>query len=169
MENSVMVYSTYSNTKRRNTNIRRNHDLYIDGNTVRKINAAEEIQKPIERKESRTAAKNNRQNALYMNLGYVIFLIGALVASAIILMSYISLQSDIIIATRKVAALESELNNLKLSNDEDYARAASSVDLEQIRSIAIGELGMKYAKEGQIINVSGEGSDYVRQLAEIQK
>ena len=164
-----MAYSTYSNTKRRNTNVKRNHDLYIDGNTVRKINAAEEIQKPIERKESRTAAKNNQQNALYMNLGYVIFLIGALVASAIILMSYISLQSDIIIATRKVAALESELNNLKLSNDEDYARAASSVDLEQIRSIAIGELGMKYAKEGQIINVSGEGSDYVRQLAEIQK
>ena len=99
----------------------------------------------------------------------MVFLVGALVVSAIVLMSYISLQSDVIIATRKVASLESELNNLKLSNDEDYARAASSVDLEQIRSVAIGELGMKYAKEGQIINVSGEGNDYVRQLAEIQK
>ena len=54
-------------------------------------------------------------------------------------------------------------------NDENYARAASSVDLEEIRSVAIGELGMRYAKEGQIINVSGEGSDYVRQLAQIQE
>ena len=41
--------------------------------------------------------------------------------------------------------------------------------VEEIRSVAIGELGMKYAKEGQIINVSGEGKDYVRQLAEIQE
>ena len=164
-----MAYSTYSNAKKRNKNARRTHDSYIEGNTVRKINVVEEIQKPIERKESRTAGKKKPYTALRMNIGYVVFLIGALVVSAMILMSYISLQSDIIIATRKVASLESELNNLKLSNDEDYARAASSVDLEQIRSVAIGELGMKYAKEGQIINVSGEGSDYVRQLAEIQK
>ena len=169
MENNVMDYSTYSNTKRRNTNTRRAHDSYIEGNTVRKINTAEEIQKPIERKESRKNAKKNHHNTLRMNFGYMVFLIGALAASAIILMSYISLQSDIIIATKKVASLESELNNLKLSNDEDYARAASSVDLEQIRNVAIGELGMKYAKEGQIINVSGEGSDYVRQLAQIQE
>ena len=164
-----MAYSTYSNTKRRNANTKRKHDSYIEGNTVRKFDVVEELQKPIERKENRHNVKNKANNALYMNLGYVIFLIGALVASAIILMSYISLQSDIIIATRNVASLESELNNLKLSNDENYARAASSVDLEQIRSVAIGELGMKYAKEGQILNVSGEGSDYVRQLAEIQK
>ena len=164
-----MAYSTYSNTKRRNANVRRTHDSYIEGNTVRKIKAAEEIQKPIERRESREQAKRKQQNALRMNLGYMAFLVGALVVSAVILMSYISLQSDIIIATKRVASLESELNNLKLSNDEDYARAASSVDLEQIRSIAIGELGMKYAKQGQIINVSGEGNDYVRQLAEIQQ
>ena len=164
-----MAYSTYSNTKRRNTNVRRTHDSYIEGNTVRKINVAEEIQKPIERRESREHAKRKQQKALRLNLGYMAFLVGALVVSAVIIMSYISLQSDIIIATRKVASLESELNNLKLSNDEDYARAASSVDLEQIRSIAIGELGMKYAKQGQIINVSGEGNDYVRQLAEIQQ
>ena len=169
MENNVMAYSTYSNTKRRNANVRKTRDSYIEGNTVRKINVVEELQKPIERKESRENSKKKQSNALRMNLGYMIFLIGALAASAIILMSYISLQSDVIIATRRVASLESELNNLKLSNDEDYARAASSVDLEQIRSVAIGELGMKYAKEGQIINVSGEGSDYVRQLAEIQE
>ena len=164
-----MAYSTYSNTKKRNTNTKKTHYSYIEGNTVRKINEAEKIQKPVERKENRGDAKKNQQNALRLNFGYVVFLIGALAVSAMILMSYISLQSDIIIATRRVASLESELNNLKLSNDEDYARAASSVDLEEIRSVAIGELGMKYAKEGQIINVSGEGSDYVRQLAEIKE
>ena len=39
--------------------------------------------------------------------------------------------------------------------------------LEEIKKIAINELGMKYAKEGQVIIYSGEGSDYVRQYKAI--
>ena len=160
-----MAYSAYRTVQRTRTdNVRRN--TYVEGNTVRKLNVVEELQKPLETKEN---GKKNRDKSLYMNLGYVLFLIGALVIAAMILMSYIRVQSDIIISVRNIASLESELNNLKLSNDEDYARAASSVDLEEIRKVAIGELGMRYAKEGQIINVSGEGSDYVRQLAQIQE
>ena len=78
--------------------------------------------------------------------------------------------SDIIVKdSNRAVEVSSELNDLRLTNDEDYARAASSVDLEEIRRVAIGELGMRYAKEGQIINVSGEGNDYVRQLADIQE
>ena len=50
-----------------------------------------------------------------MNLGYVVFLIGALAVAAMILMSYIRVQSDIIISVRNIASLERELNNLKLS------------------------------------------------------
>lgn len=160
-----MAYSAYRTVQRTRTdNVRRN--TYVEGNTVRKLNLVEELQKPLETKEN---GKKNRDKSLYMNLGYVLFLIGALAIAAMILMSYIRVQSDIIISVRNIASLESELNNLKLSNDEDYARAASSVDLEEIRKVAIGELGMRYAKEGQIINVSGEGSDYVRQLAQIQE
>ena len=160
-----MAYSAYRTVQRTRTgNVRRN--TYVEGNTVRKLNVVEELHKPLETKEN---GKKNRDKSLYMNLGYVLFLIGALAIAAMILMSYIRVQSDIIISVRNIASLESELNNLKLSNDEDYARAASSVDLEEIRKVAIGELGMRYAKEGQIINVSGEGSDYVRQLAQIQE
>lgn len=160
-----MAYSAYRSVqKTRTNNVRRN--IYVEGNTARKLNVVEELQKPLETKEN---SKKKHDKSLYMNLGYVVFLIGALAVAAMILMSYIRIQSDIIISVRNISALESELNNLKLSNDEDYARAASSVDLDEVRRVAIGELGMKYAKEGQIINVSGEGSDYVRQLAQIQE
>ena len=163
-----MAYSAYRSVQRtKSGNVRRNtHNTYVEGNTVRKLNVVEELQKPLESKEK---SKKQHDSSLYMNLGYVVFLIGALVVAAMILMSYIRVQSDIIISVRNIASLESELNNLKLSNDEDYARAASSVDLDEVRRVAIGELGMRYAKEGQIINVSGEGSDYVRQLAQIQE
>ena len=160
-----MAHSAYRSVQKTRTgNVRRN--IYVEGNTARKLNVVEELQKPLETKEN---SKKKPDRSLYMNLGYVVFLIGALAVAAMILMSYIRIQSDIIISVRNIASMESELNNLKLSNDEDYARAASSVDLDEVRSIAIGELGMRYAKEGQIINVSGEGSDYVRQLAQIQE
>lgn len=164
-----MAYNTYRNVQNKNRNTVRRQETYIEGNTVQKFNVVEELQKPLEIKELSHTTRKNRDKALYMNLGYVLFLVAALVSAAMILIGYIRVQSDIIISVRNIASLESELNNLKLSNDEDYARAVSSVDLEEIRRVAIGELGMRYAKEGQIINVSGEGNDYVRQLEEIQK
>lgn len=164
-----MAHNSYRNVQSKHKNTARRHDTYIEGNTVRKFNVVEEIKNPTEVKQLSHTTRKNRDKALYMNLGYVVFLAAALLSAAMILISYIRIQSDIIISVRNIAAMESELNNLRLSNDEDYARAASSVDLEEIRRVAIGELGMRYAKEGQIINVSSEGNDYVRQLAEIQE
>ena len=56
---------------------------------------------------------------------------------------------------------------MKLDNDETYSRISSNVNLEEVRRIAIQELGMQYADEGQIIIFDGEDSDYVRQTGEI--
>ena len=157
----------YSGVQRRTAN-RRVQDTYVVGNTVRKLNVVEELQNPVQQKPVHHTVRKNREKALYMNLGYVLFLVAALASAAIILISYIQIQAEITLSVKHIASMESELNDLRLTNDENYARAASSVDLEEIRSVAIGELGMRYAKEGQIINVSGEGNDYVRQLADIE-
>ncbi len=162
-----MAYSSHGSVQRRISN--RVANTYVDGNTVRKLNVVEELQNPVQPKQVNRAVAKNREKALYMNLGYVLFLVAALVSAAIILISYIQLQAEITLSVKHIATMESELNDLRLTNDENYARAASSVDLDEVRSVAIGELGMRYAKEGQIINVSGEGNDYVRQLAEIQE
>ena len=102
-----------------------------------------------------------------MSAGYVLFLLTALVASGIILVYYIGLQSDITNSVKHISVLERQLNELKVANEEDYSRISSSVDLEEIRRIAIQELGMQYAQEGQIISFASENSDYVKQMAEI--
>ena len=162
-----MAYSTYGSVQRRTTN-KRVYNTYVDGNTARKLNVVEELQNPTQPKKVNHTVRKNREKALYMNLGYVLFLVAALASAAIILIGYIQIQAEITLAVKNIATMESELNDLRLTNDENYARAASSVDLDEIRSVAIGELGMRYAKEGQIINVSGEGNDYVRQLADIE-
>ena len=142
---------------------------YTEGNTVRKFYVNEEVNAPVQVPRVSHSTQKNRDKARHMNLGYVLFLVAALAGAGIILINYIKIQSELTITVKRIANLESELNDLRLSNDEDYSRAASSVDLEEIRRVAIGELGMRYAKEGQIINVLEEGSDYVRQLSEFEE
>ena len=164
-----MAYNTRKNEYKRNGNTERKYDAYIEGNVVRKPVRVPQINEPAPIRELSHNTRKNRDKALYMNLGYVLFLTAALFCAGMIVISNIRIKSDITVRVENIAALECELNNLKLSNDEDYNRAASSVDLEEVRKIAIGELGMRYAKEGQIINVTGEGSDYVRQLSPIEE
>ena len=41
------------------------------------------------------------------------------------------------------------------------------MDLEEIKRIAIQELGMQYAEEGQIISFASESNDYVKQMEDI--
>lgn len=98
-----------------------------------------------------------------MNPGYVLFLSVALVFAVMTLCSYINLQSDITNQVDAISEMESRYNNLKLTNDEEYNRINNSIDLEEIKAVAIGELGMTYAREGQIVNVEDSETDYVRQ------
>ena len=139
---------------------------YIQGSAVRKLDVTREIEQSPKKKLSNTARKN-REKAEHMSLGYVLFLSIALFATGCILVGYIGLQSDITNSIKRIASLERELNDLKLANDEEYNRITSNVDLEEVRRIAIQELGMQYAEEGQIVVFQSENNDYVKQIAAI--
>lgn len=139
---------------------------YVHGNTVRKPDIVREIES-APRKRLSNATRKNREKAEHMSPGYVLFLSLALFATGWILVGYISLQSDITNSIHHISMLESELNDLRLANDEEYNRITSSIDLEEVRRIAIQDLGMKYAQEGQIISFESENSDYVKQMSSI--
>ena len=102
-----------------------------------------------------------------MNIGYVLFLASALLAVGFVLTTYLTLKSDITNSVKNIARLESELNNMKLDNDERESRISSNTNLEEVRQTAIQELGMQYAGEGQIITFNSEDNDYVIQKGEI--
>lgn len=53
------------------------------------------------------------------------------------LIGYIRMESSITQSVKQVAALQSQLNNLKTENDEMKNRIDSSINLEEIRRIAI--------------------------------
>ncbi|MCR5101607.1 MAG: cell division protein FtsL [Butyrivibrio sp.] len=143
-------------------------EKYIEGNTVRKDDL---LREDYRRREERRLIKleNERHaNAKRASIGNLIFMVLAVAATCAILVSYITIQATVRSSVKNIAELESTLNTMKQDNDEAYNKANSSLDLEEIKRIAIQEYGMTYASEGQIITYSDEGgNDYVRQIAPI--
>ena len=155
--------TTYDENRRRNG--RNMEDEYVYGNVVRKTEPQKRWEeKPI--KKPQPEVKKNREKAHHMNAGYVLFLTGALCLAAFILVNYIQMQAELTTLTKIVASKQSELNHLKRANEEEYNRITNSIDLEEIKRIAMGELGMVYAQEGQIVTYESETRDYMRQATE---
>ena len=141
--------------------------IYIDGNTARKLQSIPVNRNRMQNDQIRRQQVKRQHRVAPMNLGYIFFMMLATLVVCVVLIGYVELQADITNRINHISKLESQLNDLKLANDEEYTKIMSSVDLEEIKIIAIEELGMKYAKDGQVITYSGEGNDYVRQYKEI--
>lgn len=150
--------------QRRTANRMRNQ-AYIGGTVITRENVIEEMNKPYRTVDARVA--KNREKTKKWNFSYVLFLTAAAGLVGISLIGYIRVQSELVAATKNVAALESRLNDMKLTNDEELQRIEAAVNLEEIKRIAVEELGMTYATDGQVVTISDEGSDYVRQMEEL--
>ena len=169
-----------------NTRRNQNIGMYVDGNTVRKVQYSQAVPARVSnpgrdyRQENRpnrqkktavhsAARRRARSRAFQMSVGYVSFLSVAAVASVFICVNFLKLQAEVTTARKTVASLESQYSELKLANDAAYSKAVSSVDLDGIRDIAINELGMVYANKGQIVTYDVQDEDYVRQYQEVPR
>lgn len=141
---------------------------YVEGNTVRKLQVLPDEMPEYGRKKLSNTARKNRDKAAHMNPGYVLFLTAAMVLTGYFCLNYLQLQSDITNKVKNISRLEKELTELRAQNDEEYNRIMGTVDLEEVKRIAMEELGMEYASEDQIVNYKGESSDYVRQMKELE-
>lgn len=137
---------------------------FVHGSTAPKIDIQRQLQEEPKRQLSNNA-RRNREKARHMSVGYVLFLTAALSLVACVLIHYLQLQASLTNEIKMVSKLESQLNTLKMDNDEEYNRILNSVDLEQVKRVAIGELGMVYASEGQIILYESVGNDYMRKVS----
>ena len=59
------------------------------------------------------------------------------------------------------------MKNLQIENDIVYNEIISGVDLEQVREVAVEQLGMTYPAQTQIVSYDAVSSDYVKQYEEI--
>ena len=147
-----------------------NKGAYVYGNTARRL----DVQKAIEEKptgEPLRIIRGNRrlERKMTVSFPYVLFLMLAMCTLGVSLVKYLEVQSDITCLSENISTYEARLNNLTLANDDEYSKMINATDLEEIREIAINELGMVYASEDQIITYTRENSDYVRQLNDLSK
>ena len=110
------------------------------------VKKGENVRLTLNQKASELEKQKQEMKRLrYRNAAYVLFLTVAFAVTSVMLISYIRMESSITQSVKQVAALQSQLNNLKTENDEMKNRIDSSINLEEIRRIAITELGMTYA------------------------
>lgn len=140
---------------------------YAEGTSVRKLQSSENPRERRERRRQPEVRRRTKAQAQGLGLGYVLFLAAACGLTLWVCIGYLQLQADNTAKVKNIAALESQLSDLQEENDDEYNRVVTSVDLEEIRDIAINELGMVYAQEDQVVMYDSEGSDYVRQYADI--
>lgn len=141
----------------------RMNNEYVYGNTVRKVDIDRELQSAPRRAQI-NESKRRREKAQHMNISYVLFLTTALIIAGFVLVQYIQLQTELTNLFKQISNQEIELNNLRVRNEENYSRIISSVDMDEVKRVAIAELGMVYPKEGQVILYEDAGVDYVRKV-----
>ncbi|MCR5502990.1 MAG: hypothetical protein K6F53_08270 [Lachnospiraceae bacterium] len=111
-----------------------------------------------------------RQNRRARRIGLVkaaIALSVFLIVAAGVLCYYIQLLNSVKDDVKSISVMESRLENIREDNDDAIRRINSAEDIESIRRVAIQELGMRYAKEAQIVMISGEEEDYLVQIRNI--
>ena len=112
---------------------------YIEGNAARKLNTVPQREvrpnrQPAPERERKTNARveRNAQRAKAFDLRYTMALVVATVFLFGACVNMLSLQADITEQRRQIALLESNLNELKDTNNETSKRLDSSVDLTKV-------------------------------------
>ncbi|MCR4842831.1 MAG: hypothetical protein K5840_06185 [Eubacterium sp.] len=142
----------------------------IEGNTVRRTAPAGDQPRRSQpgirekRRADRAAGRTrrNRERALYMSPGYVIFLSVCACSLFAICGLYINLRAQVSDHMSTVTAMEAELVDMRSDNDETQLELETSINLDQIKDKAFA-LGMQYPESDQIVYYSVEESDVMTQ------
>ena len=149
---------------------------YVNGSTVRQLEAQPvrreridrtKIQDEQKKKRRRNAARRNRERALHMSKGYVAFLTLCVGIVAFAAVALVQIQSQVTQRMEHIAALESQITDLKADNDARYKEIVTSVDLDYIKDVAMNQLGKQYATEDQIIYYTVENNNFMDQYSDI--
>ena len=140
---------------------------YVDGTAVRRLDPVPEKVQKRPAPQVSAEKKQNRERALQMSIGYVLFLTAAAVVTVFTCVNYLQLQAKGTRLQKQVTALETQLDQAKLENDSNYNQIMAGVDMEHIKDIAMNEYGMTYAAGSQIVEYELQDSDYVRQYSDV--
>lgn len=146
--------------------------MYVQGSAAPQF---EPIEQPIRRERHpehvnparRRNARKNQQKARQMSPVYVLFLSIVTVATAMALVSFVQLKSQVATQKDNITTLQSEIVDLKADNDAELNTILSAVNLTTIRDRATTELEMMYPTENQVVYYTLDKNDYMEQYDEV--
>ena len=144
-------------TARRNRNtVRNSREMYVQGNAVKRLQEVpqrtdlpeiQERRRLAQKRKQKSAvpvtpakqvvsrqAQRNREKAMAMNKGFVLFLTAVSIAVLFTCINYLQVKSEITASMKNVANLESELAQLKEDNDAYYSHFCSGYQRDQEKS-----------------------------------
>ena len=135
----------------------------------RRKRQAEQPRKPKKKGRSYDKAAEKAEQSRGFDFGYtlvLVFTIGvAIVACAIMITVHEKVESK----ESKIEALQIEIQNIEDDNIAVANKLDGMYSLEDIYSIATGELGMVYSENGSILYYDQEQGDYVKQYGDVPK
>lgn len=143
---------------------------YIEGNTARKLNVAPDIRREEreyeipsprrqERRHPRTLSGINRASLLVLSI--------AVITTLYVCVDYLKLQTQVAQMNNQIVSMEEELSTKTKENDAAYSEVNTAYDLDHVYQVAVGELGMVYPNENEIITYEGSNDTFVRQYEDI--
>jgi cell division protein FtsL len=142
---------------------------YIEGNTVRKLNAVperrREEQYEIPSRKKHVTSKPKKLNGI--GKASLLVLTAAAAVTLYFCVDYLMLHYQVSATEKLIAKKEQELKIAKSENDAAYEQINLAYDLDYVYRVAVEELGMVYPKDNKVISYRSEAEDYVRQYADI--
>lgn len=137
----------------------------VQGNVIHKVYVEPPYHQDEEQHPERVHHRRHKKNTL--SIPYCAFLTAACVLVLGVGAEYLQQQAVNVSNQKAITSMESQLADLKKNNADDLNRIESSIDLDEIRRIAIEDLGMVYATEDNVILYKNTSRNYVSQYEEI--
>lgn len=121
------------------------------------------------REYSREAQRPEQNTQTGVSHFPLVLVTGMLVFLTVAVIYYVQLMAGVSTTNNNISSMQNQIKTLKTANDQRYEEINSSINFDQIKEIAINELGMKYADADQVVTYSNESDDYVHQVNEVGK
>ena len=135
----------------------------------------EKVRRRVEELEERNLERERRMHwkvaplsaAPAVDRFAMVVLTVSIILTFAVAVSYLQMLASISNQNKEIARLESKTEALMTSNDILERRISDSIDLAEIQTIAMEELGMVYPYQDQLITYDTGSRGYVRQYGEL--
>ena len=109
------------------------------------------------------------EKSLGFDLGYMLVLSFMLILMIVSCVVMLSVQGNVETKEKNIESLQRQLESVQADNDAYEDSLNNMYSMDDIYTIATGELGMIYSQNGQIIRYEKQEDDYVKQYSDVPK